>query len=357
MRDVNNGWLIRYLHSNTASAFFFLVYLHIGRGMYYGSYRAPRTLVWTIGTVIFILMMATAFLGNRHSPKWFNISNKRNISNKGNITNYKVKKILFTSIVRRGYCTSSSSSSPKISERLQTIINELGINPIFIYEDINLEDTRKQILNNTKNLSGVYMIINKTTKDYYIGSASTNRFYTRFSNHVIHFRGSKIVKLAIKKYDLRNFAFVILDLYHNVVAKENNKELLDLEDSYLKRLVPNYNILTEAGSSFGYKHTEIDRQKMKDIYTDARREMIGSLNRGKKFSPETIEKLRQKALARPPMSEKTKEKCITNTRPVVLYNLDRTVYGKYSTILEASKAISCNEKTIRRALQTEKKVS
>lgn len=63
MRDVNNGWLVRYLHSNTASAFFFLVYLHIGRGMYYGSYRAPRTLVWTIGTVIFILMMATAFLG------------------------------------------------------------------------------------------------------------------------------------------------------------------------------------------------------------------------------------------------------------------------------------------------------
>jgi ubiquinol-cytochrome c reductase cytochrome b subunit len=63
MRDVNNGWLIRYLHSNTASAFFFIVYLHIGRGMYYGSYRAPRTLVWTIGTVIFILMMATAFLG------------------------------------------------------------------------------------------------------------------------------------------------------------------------------------------------------------------------------------------------------------------------------------------------------
>lgn len=63
MRDVNNGWLIRYLHANTASAFFFLVYLHIGRGIYYGSYRSPRTLVWAIGTVILILMMATAFLG------------------------------------------------------------------------------------------------------------------------------------------------------------------------------------------------------------------------------------------------------------------------------------------------------
>nr|YP_009672801.1 apocytochrome b [Zelopaecilomyces penicillatus]QDE53025.1 apocytochrome b [Zelopaecilomyces penicillatus] len=63
MRDVNNGWLIRYLHSNTASAFFFLVYLHIGRGLYYGSYRAPRTLAWVIGTVILILMMGIGFLG------------------------------------------------------------------------------------------------------------------------------------------------------------------------------------------------------------------------------------------------------------------------------------------------------
>ena len=63
MRDVNNGWFIRYLHSNTASAFFFLVYLHIGRGLYYGSYKAPRTLTWTIGTIMLVLMMAIGFLG------------------------------------------------------------------------------------------------------------------------------------------------------------------------------------------------------------------------------------------------------------------------------------------------------
>jgi ubiquinol-cytochrome c reductase cytochrome b subunit len=63
MRDVNNGWLLRYLHSNTASAFFFIVYLHIGRGLYYGSYRAPRTLVWALGTAIFLLMIVTGFLG------------------------------------------------------------------------------------------------------------------------------------------------------------------------------------------------------------------------------------------------------------------------------------------------------
>jgi ubiquinol-cytochrome c reductase cytochrome b subunit len=63
MRDVNNGWLIRYLHANTASAFFTLVYLHICRGIYYGSYKAPRTLTWVLGTVILIVMMGTGFLG------------------------------------------------------------------------------------------------------------------------------------------------------------------------------------------------------------------------------------------------------------------------------------------------------
>ena len=63
MRDVNYGWLIRYLHANTASFFFIFVYLHIGRGLYYGSYKSPRTLLWSIGVVILILMMAIAFLG------------------------------------------------------------------------------------------------------------------------------------------------------------------------------------------------------------------------------------------------------------------------------------------------------
>ena len=235
-------------------------------------------------------------------------------------------------------------------------MEELGLNPVYTYENLDSENIRKQILNETKGLSGIYMIVNKITKDYYIGSASTNRFFARFSNHLIYFRGSKIVKLAVKKYDLKNFAFIILELYPHVVTKENNKELLDLEDKYLKLLLPNYNILTEAGSSFGYKHTEVDRQKMQYLYSEARRERIGSLNRGKKLSPETIEKIREKALNRPAMSDDTKKKCIAHTRPVILYNLNDTIYGEYSTILDAAKSINCNEKTIRRALKTEKKL-
>ena len=63
MRDVNYGWLIRYLHANGASMFFIVVYVHIFRGIYYGSYMHPRAFVWSVGVVILILMMATAFMG------------------------------------------------------------------------------------------------------------------------------------------------------------------------------------------------------------------------------------------------------------------------------------------------------
>ena len=63
MRDVNYGWLIRYLHANTASFFFIFVYFHIGRNLYYGSYKSPRVLPYSIGVVILVLMMAIAFLG------------------------------------------------------------------------------------------------------------------------------------------------------------------------------------------------------------------------------------------------------------------------------------------------------
>lgn len=65
MRDVNYGWLLRYLHANGASAFFIFVYAHIGRGLYYGSYKAPRTLPWTIGVIILVLMMGIPI----NSPK------------------------------------------------------------------------------------------------------------------------------------------------------------------------------------------------------------------------------------------------------------------------------------------------
>ena len=63
MRDVNHGWLLRYIHMNGASFFFIVVYIHIFRGLYYGSYKAPREILWILGVLILLLMMATAFMG------------------------------------------------------------------------------------------------------------------------------------------------------------------------------------------------------------------------------------------------------------------------------------------------------
>jgi ubiquinol-cytochrome c reductase cytochrome b/c1 subunit len=63
MRDVNYGWLIRYIHMNGGSFFFIVTYIHIFRGLYYGSYKEPRELLWMLGVVILLLMMATAFMG------------------------------------------------------------------------------------------------------------------------------------------------------------------------------------------------------------------------------------------------------------------------------------------------------
>ncbi|HEX7775474.1 MAG TPA: cytochrome b/b6 [Parvibaculum sp.] len=63
MRDVNYGWLLRYTHSNGASMFFIAVYVHMFRGLYYGSYKAPREILWILGVLIYLLMMATAFFG------------------------------------------------------------------------------------------------------------------------------------------------------------------------------------------------------------------------------------------------------------------------------------------------------
>ena len=361
MRDVNNGWLIRYLHSNTASAFFFLVYLHIGRGMYYGSYKAPRTLVWTIGTVIFILMMATAFLGLSNSPKWFEF-NHNNKNNVNKFNSYYTRPGTFTSINkshsigRRHF----SVSPPRrlISEELTKFISEKKLNPVFIYEDLSDKTVKSRVLEDTRGLSGIYLILNKVTLDYYIGSASTGRFHARFSNHLFNFHGSKVVKNAVKKHGVSSFAYLILELFPDIVTKENNKKLLDLEDFYLKYLLPNYNILTEAGSSFGYKHSETTRLNMKTNYSEERRLAIGSLNKGKTLSPSTIEAIRLSALNRtkPIYSEEAVQNMEKNSKAILVYNMDYTVYGEFPSITEASKSLGCSQKTIYRALQTPKKI-
>lgn len=241
---------------------------------------------------------------------------------------------------------------------LHKLIEENNLNPVYCYEDLHLDATRKNISDQLTGLSGVYLIFNNITGDYYVGSASTGRFNIRFSNHLVHLTGSKVLKNAVRKYGIREFSFLVLELFPDEVTKENNKKLLDMEDLYLKSLLPNYNILTEAGSSFGYKHTELSRISMKNNYSLKRRDLIGNLNKNKVLSESTKERIRAKLLDRGKLtySEEALNNMKKNSKPVILYNLDKTVFGGYVSISEAAKSINCDEKTIKRALQTEKKI-
>jgi group I intron endonuclease len=244
------------------------------------------------------------------------------------------------------------------NQLLIEFIEENKLKPVHIYENLHLEDIRKLIQKETKDLSGIYLIFNTITGDYYIGSASTNKFFSRFSNHLLYFRGSKIIKLAVRKYKLHNFAFLILELFPEKVNKENNKNLLNMEDLYLKSLLPNYNILTEAGSSFGYKHTELSRIKMKNNFSLKRRDFITNLNKSKNFSSEIIEKMRKRALIKNKINYSLEAllNMKKNSKPIILYNLNNTVFGEYLSIIEAAKDINCSPRTINRALKTEKKI-
>jgi group I intron endonuclease len=339
MRDVNNGWLVRYLHSNTASAFFFLVYLHIGRGIYYASYRAPRTLTWVIGTIILIVMIVTGFLG-------YLIIAQNDYNN----------KITTTSEAPR-FNHKRYYSTFRNNDVINNFLLAKNLNPVFIYDNLNEDSVRRNIAKETKGLSGIYMILNKETLSYYIGSASTDRINSRFSKHLIYLNGSKIVKNSVNRYGLHNFAFIVLELFPEIVNQENNKKLLDLEDFYIKSLLPDYNILTEAGSSFGYKHTEVSRIKMKANYSEKRREQIGSLNKGKTLSCETIEAMRESALNRKPLNytEQGVLNMKNNSKPIIVKELNNTVYGEFNSIVETAEALNCSTKTIQRTLKSPSK--
>ena len=397
MRDVQSGWIIRYTHANVASFFFTFLYIHVAKGLYYNSYKSPRVLLWSIGVIILILMMAIGFLGLLHSPKWFKFNFKKYKLNKFNINKFSLNSVNIHNTVsaclavrqashcfflrhgihntfsdikqsnfigKRNFYTSSRKDlfltlpCKNNCDEINKFITIKNINPVFIYDNLVDNNIKKNILKDTKNLSGIYLILNKFTLDYYIGSASTGKLYARFTNHLLNFNGSKVVKNAVKKYGLSSFSFMILELFPEIVNKENNKKLLDLEDFYLKSLLPNYNILTEAGSSFGYKHSEITRIKMKAIYSEERRMTIANLNKDKKLSHETIELMRQSALNRkkPIFSEESLTKMKKKSKAILVYNLDYTVYGEFSSITDASKSLSCDQKTIIRALNSPKKI-
>jgi len=289
-------------------------------------------------------------------------------------SNPSVKELSYSPFSREGSKRGFSTSSKKLnisnkslsgneenvknSKEVTQFLKEKNLSSVFVYENLQENFTKTKIRKDTLNLSGIYLILNKFTLDYYIGSASTNRFYSRFSNHLLNFNGSKVIKAVVKKYKITSFAFIILELFPEIVTKDNNKQLLDIEDFYLKSLLPNYNILTQAGNSFGYKHSEITRIRIKNNYSIERRLRIGNLNKDRIYTDEEKEKLiiaafnRKKAV----YSEEAIMKMKKKSKAITIYNFDDTVYGEFSSIIEAAKVLNCDQKTIARALKTPKQI-
>lgn len=362
MRDVNAGWLLRYIHANGASFFFICLYLHIGKALYYGSYKTPRVLVWSIGVIIFILVIATAFMGyTNNSPKSiYKISNpyyyKINNNNNNN------KKYIFNQKRFISYYVNTKQDETNPEE----IFKELSIN----VEDywINLHDNkvRSKMITHLKNKGGIYIIINKLSRNYYIGSASINNIYTKFTNHMLNYHGSKLVKRAILKDGLNNFIFGILEYYPNYKEIDNvnfnikdinlyRNNLFDLETMYLTSLMPKYNILREANTSIGYKHTDETIEKLKSTFSNERRLLLSKLQseRKGKWSEESKDKLRQIAFNRPKdyLSDKGRLRISTiNSLKINIYDLNNNYLCEFKNINTASHYLCCSNKTIKRSL-------
>ena len=325
MRDVNYGWLIRYTHANTASFFFTFVYLHIGRGLYYGSYKAPRVLPWSIGVIILILMIVTGFLGILNiCPKWLD---------------NEMEVLLMT-------------SSLIISPQLKSVLDDRKIKPILVFEELNKDEVKENLRNETRKKSGIYGIFNLITGDLYIGSAVTNKFYSRFYKHLIRGLGNKNIANDLDKYGIESFAFTILEYFPEEVTKKNNPNLMALETYWIQTYLPSYNILLEAGNSLGYKHTEEVKQKMKELYSDERRKQIGLLNKDKSLSDSVRSLMREAALNR---SDEVKQKYrLASSKPVTLYNEDGTVYMNFEGIRVMAKHFGCDHKTINKFINSDK---
>jgi len=334
------GWAIRYTHANVASFFFIFVYAHIARGLYYGSYKSPRVAPWSIGVVILVLMIATAFLG------------LKNLAQNGVVlTDF----YYFSQDIN--YCT----IGPIVcSKRLSELLLKQGgkIKLLVVWENLTKPDIKKEIYPAIKPISGIYMIVNKISGKMYIGSATPNRMHIRFHKHLFAGSGNKPLWNAIQKYGLNNFAFLVVEEFFDF-TKDKNQELLDLETIYIAAY-GDYNIVEIAGNTLGFKHTEETKAAMRANYSQARRDAIGALNRGKQLSPEVIEQIRSAAIARPPKSDETKNKVSANSANAALYELtmlDGTLLtnDSQSIVLRTIPAIAnycnCGEKTVRRALK------
>jgi len=237
-----------------------------------------------------------------------------------------------------------------ISPKLKSLLNKHNIEPCFVFEELDKDEVKENLRTSTRKKSGIYGIFNLVTDNFYIGSAVTNRFYSRFYKHLIKSLGNKNIAIDLENYGIGNFAFVILEFYPEEITKRNNPNLMALETYWIQTYKPTYNVLLEAGNSLGYKHTEEIKQKLRDIYSDERRNQVALLNKNKPLPDSVKPLLREKALNR---SEEVKNKYrLASLKSVTLYNIDGSVYTKFDGVRLTAKHFGCDHKTINKYIKS-----
>ena len=139
----------------------------------------------------------------------------------------------------------------------EDIFKELEIKPKKWYDNLQDKEVKKRVKKELKDKTGVYIIINKVTRNYYIGSASLNNLYIRFHNHIYskNKTGSRMVQEAVKNYGINNIIYGILYFYPKDTNIDNNSdELYALETFFIKLYLPQYNIRNDAGPYLKHKN-------------------------------------------------------------------------------------------------------
>ncbi len=226
-----------------------------------------------------------------------------------------------------------------------------------LYNNLQLLETQNSIKNDNKHKAGIYMIKNNVNQKKYIGSAVTNRINVKFRNHMLHNTGSRLIGAAVAKYGIENFSFYIIEYFPEFVKKENlsatHLKLLERETHFITLYSPEYNILQIANSSIGYCHTDLTILKMKETYSQERKEAIGALlNRGKTFSEERKQLFSKIAKLRNSNQILREHLSKLSSKPVILYNRDWTVHSRYVGIRVMAKAFGCCHKTINKMIRS-----
>jgi len=309
-RDIWYGAVIRYMHSNGAALFFILVYIHIGKALYYGSYHSPRTAMWNVGVVIFILMMATAFLGKFNSPTCgivyftvtvlvvylvdylylfinsivlmsddLNPSQRKVASNEGGLE-LEGEDPVEGGVELEGEDPEEGGvelEGEDPEDRFQQWCRKKGLvgdlAPVKVLYHLNgkLElDEIKLSFKGTEEWAGAYAVVNLKDGRCYVGRTTTGHLVNRYKNHLYYLvsgKTNKRLKHAVQVYGVSSFVFVILEKTDTFVNQKNQHIVNQMERKFELLIHPEYNVVPTG--NVGYTKMYDNAQAQAQVHQQA----------------------------------------------------------------------------------------